>query len=422
MDLIYAEATPPGRGGLSVIRVSGRGVKAKIETLTGALGQARLNHLRYIRDGDDVLDQGLVVWFEEGRSFTGEESVELQLHGAPVIVRRVSLALQKLGARLAEPGEFMRRAFLSGRVDLAEVEGFGDLLAAETEAQRVLAIRTASGEMSRVVENWRGMLIRAGALVEVSVDFADEDVPDEVPGEVYEILRELGRQLDKEIDGFGAAERLRKGFEVAVIGPPNAGKSSLVNRIAKREVALVSKVAGTTRDVIELRLDLNGLAVTLLDTAGLRDFDDEVEGMGIGRARQRADAADLRLHLSESGEVVEELWREGDISVTTKADTRGDDVSGCAVSSITGCGISELLVEIYDALSQRVAGAGIVSHERQLLAMTAARDAISHLDALPSEFLAEAIRQAGSALNKLVGRIGAEEYFDVIFSSFCIGK
>lgn len=422
MDLIYAEATSPGRGGVSVIRLSGHGARKVAEHLSGPLPSARHGYFRPIREGHEELDRGLVIWFEEGRSFTGEEVAEFHLHGAPVVVRRVTEALAHCGARQADAGEFTRRAFQSGRMDLAEVEGLGDLLEAETEAQRQLAVRAANGELSKKAEQWRELLIRAGALVESSVDFADEEVPDEVPGEVYSIIDGLRAQLDNEIGGFPAAERLRQGFEIAVIGPPNAGKSSLINRIARRDVALVSNIAGTTRDIIEVRIDLNGLAVTFLDTAGLRLSGDEIEQMGVDRAKQRALAADIRLHLSETDEIDIALWRNEDVFVSTKNDLRQNGTGEISVSSVTGEGIDKLLSVIYASLSQRVVGAGIVSHERQLSALVEARKTLSDIGNIPPELLAELIRQTAVSLDRLVGRIGAEEYLDVIFTSFCIGK
>lgn len=421
MDLIYAEATPSGRGGVSVVRLSGEGARATVEGLTGPLPQPRHAYLRTISDDGGILDRALVLWFEAGHSFTGEEVVEIHLHGAPVIVRRLGQILTAKGVRLAEAGEFTKRAFLNGKMDLSEVEGLGDLLAAETEAQRLAALRTSNGELTRKADGWRSLLIRAGALVESSVDFADEDVPDEVPDEVFSLLETLRMELDIQINGYGAAERVRNGFEVAVIGPPNAGKSSLINRIARREVALVSDIAGTTRDIIELRLDLRGLAVTLLDTAGLRDSRDELESRGIDRARKRALAADLRLHLSPEGEADASLWKEGDLVVLSKADLNTVR-EGLSVSAVTGDGLDVLLNKIYSVLSQKASGAALVSHERQLNALVAAQSAITDVNGLDPELLAEAIRQASLSLDELLGRIGAEDYLDVIFTSFCIGK
>ena len=421
MDLIFAEASPPGRGGVSVIRLSGDGALAVLQKLAGPVREPRRAVLRTLRDGDEILDQALVIWFEAGRSFTGEEVVELQLHGAPVIVRRVMATLQAEGCRVAEAGEFSRRAFLNGRMDLVEIEGLGDLLAAETEAQRKLAMQNANGVLGQKVEGWRRSLIRAGAMVEVSIDFADEDVPDEVPREVFEITQQLWEELDRESRGFAAAERLRKGFEVAVIGPPNAGKSSLINRIARREVALVSDIAGTTRDIIELQTDLKGLAVTFLDTAGLRDSDDAIEAMGVELAQRRARNADLRLHVSDDGAVDADLWTDGDLLVYSKSDLRDADFD-YGVSARTGQGIDALLDRVYDELAAKTAGAGQVAHQRQMDAIMTAKNALTGLEDMPAEILAESIRQANTSLDRLVGRIGAEDYLDVIFSSFCIGK
>lgn len=420
MDLIFAEATPPGRGGVSVIRISGQGARALAERLAGPLPSARHAYFRALDDGLDRLDHALVMWFGAGASFTGEEVAELHLHGAPVIARRVSEVLASAGARQAEAGEFTRRAFLNGRMDLAEVEGLGDLLEAETEAQRRLALSVAGGALGRKAEEWRAMLIRAGALVESSVDFADEDVPDEVPDEVFALLGDLRDQLGAEVDGFPAAERLRMGFEVAVIGPPNAGKSSLINAIARRDVALVSDVAGTTRDVIELRVDLKGLAVTLLDTAGLRAATDRVEGLGVARARERAKAADLRIHLSDDGVADPVLWQEGDLVLRGRIDRA--EAEGPGISALTGAGIGEMLDLLHDRLRGRIAGAGLVSHERQARSLAEAREALREVDGQPPELIAESIRQSASSLDRLLGRIGAEEYLDVIFASFCIGK
>ncbi|WP_108500773.1 tRNA uridine-5-carboxymethylaminomethyl(34) synthesis GTPase MnmE [Paracoccus indicus] len=420
MDLIFAEATPPGRGGVSVIRLSGDAARSTAEALVGPMKTARRAYFRDLRVEDETIDQVLAIWFASGQSFTGEEVAELHLHGAPVIARRVHAELFARGARLAEAGEFTRRAFLNGRMDLAEIEGLGDLLAAETEAQRRLAMRATSGELARRTEEWRSWLIEAGAFVEVSVDFADEDVPDEVPERVYELTERLRTSIEVEIKGFSAAERIRQGFEVAIVGPPNAGKSSLLNRIAKRDVAIVSTVAGTTRDVLELRLDLKGLSVTLLDTAGLRESEDEVEIAGIERARNRAVTADLRVHLSDDGDSVPDLFQDGDIVLKGKADLVGSQES--AVSAVTGAGVANLLDRIYDLLSQKTAGAGIVSHERQLNELHSAAASLQDLRGLPVEILAEELRKCGHALDRLLGRIDAEDYLDKIFSSFCIGK
>lgn len=422
MDLIFAEATPPGRGGVSVVRLSGDGARAAAEALAGPLPQARHAYYRSLHEGDELLDQALVLRFDEKHSFTGDESSELHLHGAPVIVRRVGMALVRLGARPAEAGEFTRRAFLNGRMDLAEIEGLGDLLAAETELQRRQAMRTASGEVARKTSEWRELLLRAGGLTESSIDFADEEVPEDVPAEVYEIADRLRDAMDAEIAGFTAAEQIRRGFEVAIIGPPNAGKSSLLNAMARREVAIVSDIAGTTRDVLEARLDLGGLAVTLLDTAGLREAEDAVERVGVTRALDRARQADLRIHLSEDGSVVAELWQPDDLQVTSKADL-ASITAGMPVSAVTGHGLEELTGELRKRLEQRVAGAGLVTRERQVFELDQAARALAAISGEKrAEMVAEHLRAASSALDRLVGKISADDYLDVVFSSFCIGK
>lgn len=418
MDTIFAEATPPGRGGVSVFRVSGPRAREILEDLAGPLAQARKTYLRGLRDQGELIDRALVMWFQEGQSFTGEEVAELHLHGAPVIGKRLEEALLRRDLRRAEAGEFTRRAFLNGQISLADAEGLADLLAAETEAQRKLAMKVADGEIGVIAGVMRKKLVRAGALVEVSIDFADEEVPDEVPLEVLSLLAEVRAEIAALLKTYPATERLRQGYEVAIIGPPNAGKSTLLNRIAQREVALVSDIAGTTRDVIELRLDLRGLPVTLLDTAGLRESDDIVEQMGVERARRRADDADLRIHLSEDG-VAQDGFKPGDLVLKSKAD---DVVDGKSVSGLTGKGVEAVLDRLYSELKHRAADSGLISHKRQAEALARA-SAVLDIDANAApEFLAEAIRQSNIALLSVVGLIGAEDYLDEIFSAFCIGK
>ncbi|RCW83908.1 tRNA uridine-5-carboxymethylaminomethyl(34) synthesis GTPase MnmE [Paracoccus lutimaris] len=419
MDTIFAEATPPGRGGVSVIRLSGSRARSALESLAGVISEPRKAYLRALRDGDDLIDRALVIWFPEGGSYTGEEVAELHLHGAPVIANRLTEALLARGLRRAEAGEFTRRAFLNGRMDLAEAEGLADLLSAETEAQRKLAMRATEGELGRKSDALRAKLVRAGALVEASIDFADEEVPEDVPDEVFALIEEVRSEILGMLASYPATERLRHGYEVAIIGPPNAGKSSLLNRIGQREIALVTNIAGTTRDVLELRTDLRGLPVTFLDTAGLRDSDDPVESMGIQRARERAESADLRIHLAENGMSAEPV-RDGDILVRSKADLISG--SGISVSARTGEGVAELLDMVYDRLRVRAADSGLVGHKRQAEALVRAAAALQVDRQLPPEFLAESLRQAAQSLAVMVGRIGAEDYLDEIFASFCIGK
>lgn len=417
MDTIYAEATPPGRGGVSIIRLSGPDARQIGEDIAGPLDQARHAYLRPLRDGE-LIDTAVVMRFDAGASFTGESIVEYHLHGAPVIVRRLERALRARGARLAEAGEFTRRGFLNGAISLSAAEALSDLLVAETEAQRKQAMRVVAGDLARWSQGLREKLVRAGALVAASLDFADEDVPDTVPQEAYDLVLAVRDEITAQIAAFPAAERLRAGFEVAIVGPPNAGKSSLLNRIAGREVALVSDQAGTTRDVLELRTDLGGLAVTFLDTAGLREAEDRVEQLGVAKARERANKADLRVHLSEDGTAQEALWQDGDILIRSKADLGMGDLS-----ALTGAGIEALLHQIRLKLSARVAGAGLLSRERHLQAMQDAGEALAlWCGPAEPELLAEAVRLASLRLAELIGRVAPDDYLDEVFSSFCIGK
>lgn len=419
MDTIYAEATPPGRGGVSIIRISGPKAAAIAEGMAGELAPARTAALRVLRDGGEVLDQALVVKFSAPESFTGEDIVELHLHGAPVVVARVGEALRRRGARLAEAGEFTKRAFLAGRVDLTEVEGLSDLLAAETETQRKQAMQLAAGKLREAAAAWREALVTAGGLIAASIDFPEEDALDEVPEEALTLMRGVAAEIAQELAGAPAAERVREGFQVAIIGAPNVGKSTLLNRIARRDVAIVTEVPGTTRDVLEFHCDLDGLAVTFLDTAGLRETGDLVEAIGVERARSRAADADLRIVLAEGDRTEDSgLLREGDIVRSAKADLEGN-ASG--ISGLTGEGVDELLADVATELKSRVSGAGLVANRRQAEQLRRARKAIqSSGDA--AEFAGEAVRIALQALEQLVGAVGADDYLDVVFSRFCIGK
>lgn len=418
MDTIFAEATPPGRGGVSVVRLSGPKARATLESLAGPVATPRLAALRALRDGEDLIDRALVIWFEEGHSFTGEEVAELHLHGAPVIANRLAQALLSRGLRRAEAGEFSKRAFLNGRMDLAEAEGLADLLSAETEAQRKLAMRATEGELGRKADELRAKLVRAGALIEASIDFADEEVPEEVPAEALELIAAVRADIRLMLAGYPATERLRQGYVVAIVGPPNAGKSTLLNRIGQRDIALVSEVAGTTRDILELHTDLRGLPVTFLDTAGLRESSDPIEAMGVARGLQRAAEADLRIHLTVDG--IADAATAGDIVVRAKADL--GRAEGISISGLTGEGVAELLDLVYDRLRVRAADTGLVGHKRQAEALQRALSTLEVDHDMAPEFLAEALRQAAQALAMMVGRVGAEDYLDEIFSSFCIGK
>lgn len=423
MDTIYALASAPGRAGVAVIRVSGPQSDAAVRALAGDVPPPRRASLRSLRDsGGAVLDEALVITFAAGASFTGESAAEFQIHGSPAVVTAIlrCLAAQP-GLRSAEPGEFTRRAMESGRLDLTEVEGLSDLLAAETEAQRRQAQRVFSGALAARTESWRAALVRAMALIEVTVDFADEEVPEDVGPEVTALLAKVTAEMRREIDGVAMAERVRDGFEVAILGRPNAGKSTLLNALAGREAALTSEFAGTTRDVIEVRMDLNGLPVTFLDTAGLRETTDHVEQLGVTRARERAAAADLRVMLTDGPVPTEIALQPDDIVVPGKADLTGQGVSG-----LTGFGVPQLLERIASCLSARASTAGVAVHDRHRRALAEAVEALEsaqdRIQGAATELVAEDVRRAVAALDLLVGRVDPDDVLGEIFRNFCLGK
>ncbi|EAP85722.1 tRNA uridine-5-carboxymethylaminomethyl(34) synthesis GTPase MnmE [Sulfitobacter sp. EE-36] len=428
MDTIFAQATAQGRAGVCVIRISGPQAFFIAETIAQPLPAPRVAAVRAISDADgQVIDRALVLTFEGPNSFTGEDTVELHLHGSIAVVRAVLALLSGFdGTRLSEPGEFTRRAMENGKLDLTQVEGLGDLIEAETEAQRKQALRVLSGHLGQKVDIWREKLIRAAALLEVTIDFADEDVPVDVSPEVTELLNAVNADILAEIAGTHTAERIRTGFEVAIIGRPNAGKSTLLNALAGRDAAITSAVAGTTRDVIEVRMDLGGLPVTLLDTAGLREGADEVEAIGIDRAKTRGEQADLRVFLSEEGEDLPVAATADDIVLRPKADLR--DSADNAISGVTGQGVPQLIERIQAILGARSLNAGLATHERHRVALQKSAEGLAAamlvLDHGPDQYdiASEELRHSIRALEALVGRIDVENLLDVIFSSFCLGK
>jgi tRNA modification GTPase len=428
MSTIFALATAQGRAGVAVVRVSGPLAFDITRTFCGDVPPSRMARVRQVASPKTgVIDEALVVTFQGPNSFTGEDVVEFHLHGSTAVVSALLSSLSEVdGARLAEPGEFTRRALENNKLDLSQVEGLADLIDAETEAQRRQAFRVLSGELGNRVETWRSKLIRAASLLEATIDFADEEVPVDVTPEVSALLREVLHDLKAEIDGSYVAERLRLGFEVAIIGPPNVGKSTLLNTLSGRDAAITSDIAGTTRDVIEVRMDLAGLPVTLLDTAGLRDSEDTVETIGIERAMSRAQTADIRVFLSDDVAALNLTPQSGDIVLRPKVDH--DDGKPDGISGQTGHGVSALLDQLQTTLGQRSASAGLATHERHRMAMVNAR---TYLDSAVEQVVlgpevydiaAEEMRSAIRALETLVGRIDVESLLDEIFASFCLGK
>lgn len=428
MDTIFALASAQGKAGVAVVRISGPRAHDAVASLTDSDLETRGMRLCSLRDAHGRhLDDALVLSFLSPASFTGEDVVELQLHGSIAVVSAVLGALAETnGLRLAEPGEFTRRAMENGKLDLSQVEGLADLIDAETESQRRQAQNVLAGKLGDLGESWRVDLIRAASLIEAVIDFADEDIPTDVTPEVTALVSKVFEDLQRETAGVLIAERIRTGFEVAIVGAPNVGKSTLLNALAGRKVAITSEIAGTTRDVIEVRMDLAGLAVTVLDTAGLHDTADVIEDMGVSLARDRGARADLRVFLAEELDGLEVEFQDGDIQVFPKADTRSDKSD--AVSGVTGEGLPELIDRISVVLQGRSASAGLATRERHRVAMERAKVALETVQLLLSgrseqyELAAEELRTAIRALESLVGRIDVENLLDEIFSSFCLGK
>ena len=427
MDTIFALASAPGKAGISIVRLSGPLAINVAEKLTKSKLKEKQPNLRVIYDFDNhFIDQALILIFSKPYSFTGENVVEFHLHGSNAVVSSVIKLLGNFkGLRAAEPGEFTRCALENGKIDLAQVEGLADLIDAETDAQHKQAARIFNGALGEKTKEWRAKLVKAGALLVATLDFADEEVPEEVTLEVGKLINMVLSDLDKEIIGVQTAERIRSGFEVAIVGAPNLGKSTLLNYLVGRDAAITSNISGTTRDVIEVKLDLRGLPVTILDTAGIRKSDDKVEEIGISRALERSSLSDLRIVLTEDGEYPSGLKsRDTDIICIAKDDqgNRG------GVSGKTGAGIDRLKNNIWDILNDKAQYVGIATRERHKSSMVNAKEflgnAVVSLRDGPEyyDITAEEIRAATSALDSLIGRIGVEDVLDEVFSSFCLGK
>ena len=429
--VIFAPATGVGRAAVSIVRVSGAGTRGVLETLCGRVPQPRRASLMTLRDpakGDD-LDQALVLWFPGPASFTGEDMAELQCHGGRSVLSAVLRALDALPqCRPADAGEFTRRALLNGRMTLDQVEGLADLIDAETEAQRRQALRSLEGETGQAVGRWREDIISAMALMEAAIDFSDEsDVSEKVIADGLKLAQSIRDQIESELQKPERPERLRDGYRIVLAGPPNAGKSTLLNALARRDAAIVSPVAGTTRDVIEVHLDLGGYPVLLVDTAGLRNSADVVEREGIRRTQDRIADADLVLWLQAPGGEPCPFGGSNVLVVGTKADL-GEAEATMSVSATTGAGIDALLALLQER-AERVFASGegvLITRERHRAAL---QEALLCLDRAlegdaegATELVAEDLRLAARALGRITGEVDVEEVLDRLFSGFCIGK
>ena len=441
-ETIYAPSTGSGPAGIAVIRVSGPEAGTALERLTGAdPPPPRHAALAGFRDpdGGEALDRGLALWFPGPSSFTGEDMAELHVHGGRAVVDGVLAALGRCpGLRPAEPGDFTRRAFANGKMDLTAAEGLADLIGAETEAQRKQALRQMQGELGRLYDSWRARLLAALAHIEAAIDFSDEDLPDGILGRARDQVDGLDAEIAAHLRDGRRGERLRDGLHIAIIGPPNAGKSSLLNLLARRDAAIVSETAGTTRDVIEVHLDLGGYPVVVADTAGLRDGGDAVESEGVRRARARAEDAELKLAVFD-GETwpgrdaeTERLVDSDAVAVVNKSDLgtpagplEVNGVPALPVSALTGDGIDDLLGALEAEMAARSAtgAAPSLTRARHRQALEECRAALARSrDAAEAELAAEDLRLATRALGRITGRVDVDDILDVIFQDFCIGK
>jgi tRNA modification GTPase len=432
-DTIFAIASGHGRTAVCLIRISGPESRNILESMAGKVPDPRRAVVRTLRDpaGGEPLDQALVLWMPGPQSFTGEDQAELHIHGGLATRAAVLRALGSFeNCRPAEAGEFTRRAFLNGRMDLSQVEGLADIIDAETEAQRRQAVLQLGGRLGHAAEGWRETILQILALLEASLDFSDEgDVPEDLEADILrrtdEVQGEIGRALANR-----SGERLREGLTVVLAGPPNVGKSTLLNALAQRDVAIVSPIAGTTRDVIEVHCDLGGLPVIIVDTAGLRESADLIEQEGVSRARARAQDADLVLWLvpPEGEDSVPPPARRL-LKVGTKADlNRSRYDCDLLVAASTGEGLPELIGRLEaEAASLMGQGDAVITRERHRKALERAHGSLVRARSMlaergPLELAAEEVRLAARAIGEITGRVDVEDVLDRLFSSFCIGK
>jgi tRNA modification GTPase len=431
---IYAPATAAGPSAIAIIRISGPDAGPALTAFAGRLPKPRhATHARIRHPAtDEDIDDAIALWFPGPNSVTGEDVAELHLHGSRAVLAAVLGVLRWRGQRLAEPGEFTRRAFANGKLDLTQAEAIGDLAAAETEAQRRQALRQLDGNLGTLYRGWADRLLRLLAHLEAAIDFPDEDLPAEIEAKVRGDTETLTAEIARHLADGHRGERLRDGIAIAIVGPPNAGKSSLLNQLARREAAITSPIAGTTRDVIEVAIDLAGYPVVLADTAGLRESEDAIEQEGLRRALARAEAAELRLFVFDArfpGDVIGAAAWPGaqTLLVANKIDLAPaiDPPEGViAMSALTGEGLPELVETLAARIAEGYAvEAPLLTRARHREALETTLDALQRsLNAELPELRAEDLRLAWRSLGRITGRVDVEDLLDLIFTDFCIGK
>jgi len=422
---VFALASGAGRAAIAVLRISGPDSARLVTALCGSLPSPRRAVVRALRDSNgELLDRAMILWLPGPGSYTGEDSAELHLHAGRAVVDAVAAALGSLGARPAEPGEFTRRAFLNGKLDLVSAEAVHDLVAAETDAQRRQALRQLDGALGDLYGDWSDRLRRALAHQEALIDFPDEDLPAEVEADLMTSVRSLRAEIAAHLDDRRRGERLREGLFFAITGAPNVGKSSLINALAERDVAIVSATPGTTRDAIETRIVLGGVPVTLIDTAGLRDTTDPIEAEGVRRALNRAASADLVITVIEAGTPFEPA--AAGLVVANKSDLVPEQNPGVLwISALTGAGLPELRARLAAEATVLTESGGPppLTRARHRIALQEASRALEDAEgAREPELRGEAMRLALRALGSITGHVGVEDILDSIFRQFCIGK
>lgn len=456
MDTIFATATAPIKSGVAVIRISGQGAGNALSSLTGSpLPKPRFAKLAKLLNPNsgELIDEALILWFKEPASFTGEDVAELHVHGGRAVVAEILSCLASMeGLRIADPGEFSRRAFENGKMDLTEAEGLADLIDAETKMQARLALRQKQGELGRLYEKWREDILVTLANIEAYIDFPDEEIPPQIVDKIEENIKQLSSSLKLHINDNRRGERIREGVNVAIIGPPNAGKSSLMNLLAKRDVAIVSEHAGTTRDVIEIHLDLGGYPITLADTAGIRETSGEIESEGIKRAIAKAENADFKIIVFSATDFIsfnkEDIYTKASallgnildkhtVIVINKIDlSGGKNIQALSEENLNNpqiiassfqelTGINEILLSIktFAEESFNLSSDPLITRERHRTLLNSALASINEFSLQKEiELAAEDLRSAANYIGQITGRINVEEILDRIFSSFCIGK
>ena len=440
-DTIFALSTAAGKAGVAVVRMSGPRSFDIAERLSPntPVTVGEIQYCGFEAPDGSLIDRGLRLVFRKPKSFTGEDCVEFHVHGGRAVVDKLLSVLADHGIRPAEPGEFTRRAFENDKLDLTAAEGLADLIEAETEAQRRQAFVQMEGHLGKLYESWRASLVGAMALMEAEIDFADEDLPEDLSQQIYPVITSVLKEIRKHLDDSQVGERLRDGVRIAILGPPNVGKSSLINALSRRDLAIVSDISGTTRDVLEVHLDLGGVPVLIADTAGLRASDDAIEAEGIRRAQRRAKESDLRCFVADISQFqpfetpeIADLFQEGDLLVLNKSDLLATESGptppeAVSISAKTGDGVDEL-IEILATRVKELAWpseAPRITRQRHRLCLQDVvhqlGDLLEHRDREVA-LRAETLRLAVRALGRITGRVDVEDMLDLVFSEFCIGK